>query len=86
MPPRSARQPVKHRLTSLFLAENILSKSRLHALCQMDFDARCQIPVIHEQQTEFFADIAQFYIIIFIDYANAECKNNLQHRSQQHLH
>ena len=36
-----------------FLAENILGKSRLHALCQMDFDARCQIPVIHEQQTEF---------------------------------
>lgn len=30
----------------------------------------------------FFADIAQFYIIIFIDYANAECKNNLQHRLQ----
>ena len=64
--PRSARHPVKHRLTSLFLAENILSKSRLHALCQMDFDARCQIPVIHEQQTEFFADIAKFYIIIFV--------------------
>ena len=52
----------------------------------MDFDARCQIPVIHEQQTEFFADIAQFYIIIFVDYANAECKNNLQHRLQQRLH
>ena len=69
-----------------FLAENILGKSRLHALCQMDFDARCQIPVIHEQQTELFADIAQFYIIIFVDYANAECKNNLHHRLQQRLH
>ena len=52
------------------MAENILGKSRLHALCQMDFDARCQIPVIHEQQTEFFADIAQFYIIIFVYYCN----------------
>lgn len=65
-----------------FFAENILGKSRLHALCQMDFDARCQIPVIHEQQTEFFVDIAQFYIIIFVDYANEKCKNNLQHRLQ----
>jgi len=55
---------VKHRLTSLFLAENILGKSRLHALCQMEFDARYQIPVIHEQQTELFADIAQFCIIL----------------------
>jgi hypothetical protein len=77
---------VKHRLTSLFLAENILGKSHLHALCQMDFDARCQIPVIHEQQTEFFVDIAQFYIIIFVDYANEKCKNNLQHRLRQRLH
>ena len=82
---RSARQPVKHRLTSLFLVENILGKSRLHALCQMDFDARCQIPVIHELQTEFFADIAQFYIIIFVYYANTKCKNNLQLRLQRHL-
>ena len=68
-----------------FFAENILGKSRLHALCQMDFDARCQIPVIHEQQTEFFADIAQFYIIIFVYYSDAKCKNNLQHRLQVHL-
>ena len=51
----------------------------------MDFDARCKIPVIHEQQTEFFADIAKFYIIIFADYANAKCKNNLQHRLQERL-
>jgi len=51
---------VKRRLTSLFLAENILGKSRLHALCQMDFDARCQIPVIHEQQTEFLLILLDF--------------------------
>ena len=43
-----------------FLAENILGKSRLHALCQMDFDARCQIPVIHEQQTEFLLILPNF--------------------------
>ena len=29
-----------------------------------------------------FADIARFCIIIFVDYANAKCKNNLQHRLQ----
>jgi len=74
---------VLHRLTSLFLAENILSKSRLHALCQMDFDARCQIPVIHEQQTWFLLILLNFALFY---YANAKCKNNLQHRLQERLH
>ena len=62
-----------------FFAENILGKSRLHALCQMDFDARCQIPVIHEQQTDFLLILPNFALFY---YANAKCKNNLQHRLQ----